>query len=335
MIAAVLTQLNAPLELAEVTPLGPAFGQVQVKMLASGICGSQLAEIRGEKGNAGNLPHLLGHEGCGIVQAVGPGVRKVKPDDRVVIHWRKGSGIESDFPRYDYAGKTITSGKAVTFAKEVLVSENRVTPIPAEFPAELGALFGCGFSTAMATLEHEADLKSGERLLVIGAGGIGLNLLAAAHLSMAVQRTCCDILEAKREAVQAAGAQFVCKRVPKELRGTFDVVVDTVGSGSSFSAGMESLAPSGRMILVGQAPADLPLRNSLAFFGGEGQTIKATQGGGFNPDRDIPRWVRLWREMKLNHKGVISHRFPLEQINEAIDVVRKGEAGRVLLTFDA
>lgn len=333
MKAAILTKLNAPLEIAEVTPCGPSLGQVRVQMLAAGICGSQLAEIRGEKGNAGHLPHLLGHEGCGIVVEVGIGVRKVKAGDKVVIHWRKGSGIESDFPQYLYGDRKITSGKAVTFAEEVVVSENRVTPVSARLDPKVGALFGCGFSTAMATLEHEADLKAGERLLVIGAGGIGANVLKAAQLKHACGVTCCDILEAKRGMIEEFGAKFACRKVEKAEQGTFDVVVDTVGSGLSFIAGIEALAPSGRMIVVGQAPADLLLRNSAALFAGDGQTIKATQGGGFQPDRDIPRWVRLCESGKLDLSAVMTHLFPLSEINDGLDVVRKGEGGRVLLTF--
>jgi len=333
MIAAILRELNAPLELAEVEPLGPELGQVLVRMLTSGICGSQLAEIRGEKGNADHLPHLLGHEGCGIVEAVGAGVRKVREGDKVVIHWRKGSGIESAFPRYRYRDRTITSGKAVTFAEQVIVSENRVTPVPPEFPADLAALFGCGFSTAMAALEREAEIKAGERVMVIGAGGIGINVLAAAGLKAVGDLCCCDVFENKRALVEGFGSRFVCRTIDKADHGAFDVVIDTVANGTAFSTGMKALAPSGRMIVIGQAPSFLGFENSPAFFAGEGQSIKATQGGGFVPDVDIPRWVRLWERGHLLADKVITHEFPFAAINAALDVVRQGEGGRVLLTF--
>ena len=100
MKAAILEQINTPLTIREVQPTPLKVGQVYVKVLTSGLCGAQLHEIRGHKGNAKFLPHLMGHEGCGIVKEVGPGVTTVQEGDKVVMHWRPGSGIESDFPQY-------------------------------------------------------------------------------------------------------------------------------------------------------------------------------------------------------------------------------------------
>src|ERR1035437_6435377 len=130
MKAAILESIDAPLVVAEVglTPL--TFGQVLVKVLVSGICGSQLQEIAGNKNNAKFVPHLLGHEGCGIVEDIGVGVTKVKKGDKVVMHWRKGDGIEADFPTYMFKGKTMRSGKVTTFSEFSIVSENRITPVP-------------------------------------------------------------------------------------------------------------------------------------------------------------------------------------------------------------
>ena len=335
MIAAVLRELNAPLEVTHVTCRPPGLGQVRVQMLATGICGAQLAEIRGEKGNAKFLPHLLGHEGCGIVEEIGIGVTKVKAGDKVVLHWRKGDGIESDFPRYRYNGQEIRSGKVVTFGEMVIASENRVTPVPEDTPVELAALLGCGLSTALATLEHEADLKAGETLLVIGAGGIGVNLLRAAEVSGAAMVTCCDVHEHKGDMVRQMGSRFVCGRPSRDRFGSFDVVVDTVGSRETVEAGAAMLSFCGRMILVGQPKGPIQIADGGSLFAGEGQTIKATQGGGFVPRRDIPRWLRLHRAGKLNVEGIITHRIPFLEINSALDLIRAGNAGRVILTFGA
>ena len=96
--AAILEKLNAPLVVREVSTTELQVGQVLVRVLASGLCGAQLHEIKGHKGNAKFLPHLMGHEGCGIVEEVGPGVTTTKPGDKVVMHWRKGDGIEAPFP---------------------------------------------------------------------------------------------------------------------------------------------------------------------------------------------------------------------------------------------
>src|SRR3989344_1211684 len=100
MRAAILEKISAPLVIGDVELTDLLFGQVLVKVLVSGICGAQLQEIAGNKGNAKFVPHLLGHEGAGIVEKIGVGVTRVKPGDKVVMHWRKGDGIESDFPVY-------------------------------------------------------------------------------------------------------------------------------------------------------------------------------------------------------------------------------------------
>ena len=316
--------------MAEVKPCELSFGQVRVRMQASGICGAQLAEIRGEKGNAKFLPHLMGHEGCGIVEEIGPAVTRVKVGDKVVLHWRKAGGIESPFPRYQFDGRTIQSGKVVTFAEEVIASENRVTQVPLDTPRGLAALLGCGLSTALATLQHEAAFAAGESLLVIGAGGLGLNLLRAAQLFHAEPGACVDVQEWKRPLVEVAGSSYHVGKFPE---AKFDVVVDTVGSPATIEQGCRALAPSGRMVLIGQPKQPLSIPSDCDLFAGEGKTIKATQGGGFTPDRDIPRWLKLWRKGSLKIEGIVTHEFALEQTNEALDLVRSGNAGRVLLTM--
>jgi Zn-dependent alcohol dehydrogenase len=172
MRAAVLTGLNQPLEIRDVKPLELQFGQVLVKVLVSGICGAQLQEIRGDKGNEAFLPHLLGHEGCGVVEKVGPGVSKVRVGDKVVMHWRVGAGIESDFPSYSLDGKVIRSGKVTTLSEKSIVSENRLTAVPADTPPHLAALLGCGLSTALGVVNNDAHVKIGESVAVLGAGGV-------------------------------------------------------------------------------------------------------------------------------------------------------------------
>ena len=140
MKAAILEQIDAPLSVREVELTELKFGQVLVKVLVSGLCGAQLHEIKGHKGNAKFLPHLMGHEGCGIVEEIGLGVTTVEPGDKVVMHWRPGSGIESPFPNYVLDGKTISSGKVTTLNEYSIVSENRITKIPYHTPSVLAAM---------------------------------------------------------------------------------------------------------------------------------------------------------------------------------------------------
>lgn len=342
MKAAVLETINAPLVVADVGLTDLLFGQVLVKVLASGICGAQLQEIAGNKGNARYVPHLLGHEGCGVVEAVGAGVSRVKRGDKVVMHWRKGDGIESDFPRYVYKGKEIRSGKVTTFSEYSIVSENRITPVPRETPNGLCALLGCGLSTALGTVNEEADVKFGESVMVIGVGGLGLNLVKAATLSRAYPIVAVDIYDSKKEPAESLGAHlFINSRttnVADALHKKFgirevDVLIDTSGSAAALEAAIPLLSGAGRCIMVGQPKPgeNVVLANAHHMFSGEGKMIKATQGGMFSPSRDIPRYLKLHKAGILSVDGIITHHVRLEGINEAIERVRAGEAGRVLV----
>ena len=331
MKAALLTRHNAPLKLAEVTPCPLEFGQVLVRVLVSGICGAQLQEIRGDK-KTGPLPHLMGHEGCGIVEDVGAGVTRVKRGDKVVMHWRKAAGIESDFPKYFYPelGATITSGLITTFAEQTICSENRLTPVPADTDPTVAALLGCSVSTALATVESEA--RWGERVLVIGAGGLGMALLGALEMVEPTHLACCDLQEDKRLPAEVLGADFIpAGELPALPPRTFDLILDTAGAPETSEAALERLAPSGRYVLIGQPKPGKPIcvNHARHLFEGEGKTIKATQGGGFRPDLDIVRYLKI--ASSIMFRRLVTHVFTLDQINDALDLVRAGHAGRVMI----
>jgi Zn-dependent alcohol dehydrogenase len=325
--AAVLVAHNAPLEVADVDPCGLEFGQVLVRVQASGLCGAQLQEIRGEKG--GPLPHLLGHEGCGIVEEIGVGVSRVKVGDKVVMHWRKAAGAESPIPKYVRGPFLFTSGRVVTLAELAICSENRLTPVPLDTPRELVALLGCGLSTALATIEGDAAVKAGESIMVVGCGGLGVNLIRAARLAHAGTVFATDVHERKKPVAMAMGADHY--GMPKGSR--CDCILDTVGSPESIAASFPHLGPSGRYILIGQpAPGkSVSLPNARQMFDGEGQTFRATQGGGFRPDLDIPRYLEMHRRGDLKVDDLISHRLPLAEINQGFDLLRAGEASRILI----
>lgn len=342
MKAAILESINGPLTIGEVGLTEPAFGQVLVKVLVSGICGSQLQEIAGNKGNAKFVPHLLGHEGCGIVESVGVGVTKVKPGDKVVMHWRKGEGIESDFPIYHFKGKSMPSGKVTTFSQYSLVSENRITPVPADTPNELCALLGCSLSTALGVIDNETDLRLGESFMVMGVGGLGVNLIRAAKLASAYPVVAVDVHDSKKDTALAMGADLFInaktQNIQEELTKTLgikniDVIVDTSGSKQGLESSITLLSGVGRYIILGHPkPGEsVELINANHMFEGEGKTIKATQGGRFSPTRDIPRYINLYRAGILKIDTIITHRVKLDDVNEAIDLVRKGLAGRILI----
>jgi len=342
MRAAILEQLNTPLTIANVELGAIGTGQVLVKVLVSGICGAQLQEIAGDKGNAKFLPHLLGHEACGIVEDVGQGITTVKPGDKVVMHWRKGEGIEADFPVYSFNGRPMRSGKVTTFNQYAIVSENRVTAVPGDTPADFCALLGCGLSTALGTIIDEAKVEPGESVLVVGLGGLGASLVRAAHLVGASPIIAIDIHEAKRATAVALGADLFINAAAedasaaiRELLGApeVDVIIETSGNPSSISKTLPLLGSGGRYILLGQPkPGEsVEIANAHHLFSGEGKSITATQGGRFSPSRDIPRYVRLEKAGLLRFDDLITHRTTLDGINDAIALMRAGRANRIFI----
>ncbi|MDO8492847.1 MAG: alcohol dehydrogenase catalytic domain-containing protein [bacterium] len=345
MKAAILEKINEPLIIGEVDLTDLLPGQVLVKVLVSGICGAQLQEIAGNKNNAAYVPHLLGHEGCGIVEDIGPGVTKVKKGDKVIMHWRKGDGIESDFPRYVYKGKTIRSGKVTTFSEYSIVSENRITPVPMDTPNDLCALLGCGLSTALSTITNEAKVQPGESIMIIGLGGLGTCFIKAACFSGANPIIGLDIHDSKKNTLKMLNGDLYVNHAKKDVVESMqrkfgikevDVIIDTSGNAKIIAETIPLLGNDGRYILVGQTKPGESVEVKIAnhLFGGvEGKMIKATQGGKFSPSRDIPRYVHLHKAGLLNIDNIISHRTTLKNINNAIKLMRSGKANRIVIDF--
>jgi Zn-dependent alcohol dehydrogenase len=335
--AAILTELDKPLVIDEVETTELQYGQVLVKILVSGLCGAQLQEISGLKGNANFLPHLMGHEGCGIVEEVGLGVTTVKKGDKVVMHWRKGEGIESPFPQYIYNGEKMSSGKVTTLSQYSIVSENRITKVDLETNEELCALLGCGLTTALGVINNEAEIKFGESVMIIGSGGVGLNLIQGCKLASASPIVAVDITEEKEKLSLEAGAtDFINSKIENlnsYNKNKFDVIIDTTGNVEMIKLGINLLSNNGRLIMVGQPKPnqDMIIPNGYKLFDGVGKTIKATQGGKTVPNEDIPRYIKLYNTNVLDVSKIITHRFSLNQINEAIQILRSGVAGRIMI----
>lgn len=331
MKAVLLEKLNSNLAIKDVELTNLKYGQVLVKILVSGICGSQLHEIKGNKGNANFLPHLMGHEGCGIVEKIGDGVTTVDIGDKVVMHWRKGSGIESDFPQYILDGNTISSGKVTTLSEYSIVSENRITKIPKNTPNILAAMLGCSLTTAFATVDNECFLSSNQTITVIGCGGVGLNLIQAAKIKGS-RVIAVDILSEKEPLALEMGADLFYTK--SELKS--DVIIDTTGRPNVINQYFQKLNGGGKFILIGQPnPGEsLVIENALSFFDGEGKTIKATQGGSSNPEKDIIKYINLFLDKQINYDKVVTHEFELNQINEAFDLLKTGKAGRIMININ-
>jgi S-(hydroxymethyl)glutathione dehydrogenase/alcohol dehydrogenase len=336
MKAVILEKIDEQLTIADVELTDLQYGQVLVKNIVSGLCGAQLQEIAGLKGNANFLPHLMGHEGCGIVQAIGQGVNTVKVGDKVVMHWRKGSGIEAPFPKYIFNGKEISSGKVTTLSEYSIVSENRLTAVPGETPDELCALLGCGLTTALGVITNEANIKFGESIMIIGSGGVGLNLIQGAKLISAYPIVAVDVVEEKREICLSVGATHFINSLTEDITHKFDIVIDTTGNPDVIAKATTYLSGTGRLILVGQPKpgqgVQIPFANTL--FDGSGKTIKATQGGKTDPTEDIPRYIKLYNAGLIDIKKIITHRFNLDNINDAFALLRTGKAGRIMININ-
>ncbi len=316
------------------------FGQVLVDVHYSGICGAQINEIDAVKGPDKFLPHLLGHEGSGIVKEVGLGVSTVKKGDHVVLHWRPSAGIQSPTPQYNWDGRIVNAGWVTTFNEQAIVSENRLTVIPDNFDMKLAPLFGCAVTTAFGVVNNDAQIKLGQSVVVFGIGGVGLNIVQAASLVSATPIVGVDLVEHKL----AMGKKFGLSHgfvVGDGLKSKIynivgsqgaDVVIETTGNSRVIEDAYELTHPDGKTILVGVpnkgdniSIPSLPLHFN--------QVLTGSHGGGAEPDKDIPRIIRLMAAGKIDFDGLITHQIPLENINEAIDIFRSGTAGRVVLSM--
>jgi S-(hydroxymethyl)glutathione dehydrogenase / alcohol dehydrogenase len=344
MRAAILTELNAPLVVADLQmPEALAFGQVLVQVHYSGICGAQINEIEGAKGPDKFLPHLLGHEGVATVLDVGPGVRSVRKGNRVVMHWRPGAGLQSETPTYRWNGARVNAGWVTTFNDRAIVSENRVTPVPDDLDLRVAPLFGCAVTTAAGVVNRDAAVQIGQSVVVFGVGGVGVNIVQAAAMVSAHPIVAVDVVDSKLQWARRFGASHAFNSssagdVATEIRevvGTAgaDVVVDTTGRARVIELAYELTHPDGRTILVGvpRKGDNISIYSLPLHFR---KVLTGSDGGSAEPHIDIPRYLRLMRAGKLSLDGLVTHEFPLEDVNDAIATVRRGEAGRVLLKMD-
>lgn len=341
MRAAILVEQQKPLVVDEIDlPAQLEIGQVLVKVNYSGICGSQLGEIDGVKGPDSYLPHLLGHEASGTVVAIGPGVKYVKPEDMVVLHWRKGVGIEGAPPCYQWHGKKVNAGWITTFNEYAIVSENRVTAISKDSNQRVAALFGCAVTTGYGVVENNAQLRIGESVVVFGAGGVGLNIVQAASLVSAYPIIAVDIHDGRLALAKEVGATHLLnsnitdaeKAIQDILSNQgLDCFIDNTGIPKIIELGYRITKSKGKIILVGVPHiGNLTTLYSLPLH--FGKRLSGSHGGEANPSEDIPRYYQLFKNKQIKLEELITETYSLEKINDAITRMRSGEAsGRCLI----
>jgi S-(hydroxymethyl)glutathione dehydrogenase/alcohol dehydrogenase len=341
MKAAILESLRAPLVVDDVEIPELECGQVLVQVRSSGICGAQLGEIDGKKGPDKFLPHLLGHEGGGVVLKTGPGVSHIQEGDHVVLHWRKGAGIHSRTPKYNWAGRTVSSGWVTTFNECAVVSENRLTSVPKDVPFEVAALMGCAVTTALGLINNLAHLKIGQSLAVFGCGGVGLNVVQGAAMVSADPVIAIDIYDHKLDLAREFGATHLINSTRADVReevrkivgaAGVDVFVENTGIVQLIEHAYELTAAAGKTILVGvpKHNEDITIHSLPLHFG---KVLTGCEGGSTDPAVDIPRYIKLYQRGKLALDRLITHRYPFAEINTALDRVRAGEVGRCVLSM--
>lgn len=341
MKAAILVEQRKPLVIDEVElPSTLAVGQVLIKIHFSGICGSQLGEIDGAKGEDKFLPHLLGHEASATVVEIGPGVRYVKAGDKVVAHWRKGMGIEGIPPNYKWRGNKLNAGWIATFNEYAIVAENRITKIPDTSNLEVAALFGCAVTTGFGVVENNAKIRIGESVVVYGAGGVGLNIVQAAALVGAYPIIAVDLFDGRLELARKVGATHLINASDKNAKNEIndilqgdgvDVFIDNTGQPSIIELGYQITKAQGRVTLVGVPKKGNNINiYSLPLHFGKG--LSGSQGGEAVPNVDIPRYQKMFDAGRIHLKELITETHSLDQINAAIDNMRSGKAsGRCLI----
>src|SRR3990167_3701206 len=261
MKAAILVELNKPLVIENIElPKSLKYGQVLVRVKTSCICGSQLGEIAGVKGEDKFLPHLLGHEGGGVVEKVGDGVSKVKVGDHVVMHWRKGLGIDAEPPKYQWRKQEVNAGWVTTFNEYAVVSENRLTAVPKDIDFDVIALLGCAVTTGLGIVNNDAQLKIGESVAIFGVGSVGLNVVQGAAMVSAYQIIAIDLHDYKLELAKKFGATHVVNASKQNVKEALidiigargvDVAIDNTGNTLVIETAYEITSVQGRTILVG------------------------------------------------------------------------------------
>ena len=341
MKAAILVEQNKPLVIGDITSRSLEVGQVLVKVAYSGICGKQLEEIDGKRGPDPYLPHLLGHEGSGEVIEVGPGVRNVERGDHVVMHWIKSHGIDSAPPRLDWSDTVVSAGWVTTFSECSVISENRLTRIPKDIPLDIASLMGCAVTTGFGIVFNDAALTPGKSIAIFGVGGIGLNVVQGASLVNAYPIVAIDLHDRKLNLAREFGATHIINSshmdpgsMLMELSGGLglDAVVDTTGNTAIRELAYRNTTDVGKTIFAGVPflNAQISIDSFPLHFG---RSVRGSHGGNTQPAIDIPRYLKLYQQGKLDLKKLITHRIDLEKINDAVCVVRSGDAGRCVISM--
>jgi NDMA-dependent alcohol dehydrogenase len=360
--AAVLYQPRTPLVIEELDLDEPKQGEVLIKVGAAGICRSDWHFMAGEAHVA--VPVVLGHEGAGIVERLGPGVASVKPGDHVILsfvsrcgkcfycttgkpnlcdaHMATSTTMLDGTHRLHKGKLNITPlAKLACFSQYSVVPEAACVPCPKELPLDKGAVIGCCVTTGVSAAITAARVEPGSTVAVVGCGGVGLNVIQGARLANASRIIAVDIGEGKLEFAMQFGATHIVNpsyqdavaRVKEitEGRGA-DYTFEVFGSGDTVEMAFNMARKGGTVTVVGIAPdGDMPSIDAVALVRQE-KTLKGSYYGSARMHADMPKMVELYMSGRLNLDALVTRTYSLEEINKAYEDLLRGEVGRGVIT---
>jgi len=340
MKAAVLFQPNTPLKIIEIQNLPELkLGQVLVDVIYSGLCHSQVMEATGKRGEDKFLPHMLGHEGVGIVRAVGDSVTKVAVGEKVIMGWVRGEGADVPGGVYHYKNQIINSGQVTTFSEQTIVSENCLVRLPDGLPLDIAVLMGCALPTGAGLVMNEIQPEPNKTYAIFGMGGIGLSALITLRLFNTARVIALDVEEEKLALARELGATDIVNisgldavnSVHQLIPGGVDYAIEASGVASVIEQAFMSVRDRGGLCVFASHPpkGDLIRLDPLTLH--RGKQIRGSWGGSSLPDRDIPKLSELYRKYQLPLEKLISKRYSLDEINEAMTDLKNRKINRGLI----
>ncbi|MBY6067428.1 Zn-dependent alcohol dehydrogenase [Leisingera aquaemixtae] len=357
--AAVCHEFGAPLVIEDVQLAPPGTGEVEVTLDAVAICHSDISFAEGAWG--GHLPAVYGHEAAGVITGVGTGVQGFSAGDSVVVTLIRSCGTcpscaggrpvicETPYdtvngPLKTASGEPLDQAMACgAFAEKVVVDQRQIVKIPAEIGKDAAALISCGVITGVGAAVNAARLRAGQDVVVIGAGGVGLNAIQGARIAGARRIVAVDMNPDKLETAKEFGATHGVlatedkpwKAAHKALGGRgADAVLVTVGAIPAYDQAPRYLARGGKAVLIGMPHSGAKAAYEPVVLAAVGQGLIGSKMGDAVIQRDIPWMVDLYQQGRLKLDELISGRWSLEQINEAIADTKTGSAKRNVIVFN-
>jgi S-(hydroxymethyl)glutathione dehydrogenase / alcohol dehydrogenase len=339
----------------DVTLADPGAGEVRIRIHATGVCHSDLSAMTGVLPQP--APFVPGHEGAGEVVVVGEGVDKVAVGDHVIVCWNPPCG-ECSFCRGGqgnlcvniFFGMTMNPHFKVdgadvygfagngTFAEEMVVPWQCAVKIPDDVPYEIGALIGCGVTTGVGAVLNTAEVKPGSSVAVIGAGGVGISVIQGARIAGAAEIVAIDPVETKHEAALRFGATKAVGPEDAEAakaevtgRAGFDYVFEVVGRSALVKQAYALTRRGGTVTVVGAGKNDDNVDFNMFQLFFDNKKILGSYYGGADPRQEYGRLIALWRAGRLDLEGMITARLKLDDINQALELLRTGAAIRTII----